>query len=366
MMNTKRRIVVTGCLLIVCLAVVAVITLGLLGGFDSDNGPDQEPAAVTSSRNTATVTKTDFVKETEIDGTLGFGDVESLPNLSSGIVTWLPEPGSVIGFGDVIYKINDEPVILLHGTMPMFRDIDENTSSARDVAQLQTYFVELGFSDTYPVARSTYDLSTDRYVTSITLSQIEQWQESVGVDRTGVVKKSQIVFRPEPFRVDAITARLGQSVNGGSLINITEARRVVTVHLDTELGGLIAMGDIVEVELPDGNSVEGTVTHVADVATRIVQGQQQTTYLDVVIELLGSGASFDQSPVTVKVEEVLEQDAVAVPIAALLALAEGGYGLEVLDPDNTVRLVGVELGTFHGNQVSISRGVQPGQSVIIP
>jgi hypothetical protein len=111
-MNTKRKIVVTGCLLIVSLGVVAVITLGLLGGFDSDNGPDQEPAAITSSRNTATVTKTDFVKETEVDGTLGFGDVESLPNLSSGIVTWLPEPGTVIGFGDVIYKINDEPIIL--------------------------------------------------------------------------------------------------------------------------------------------------------------------------------------------------------------------------------------------------------------
>ena len=365
-MNTKRKIVVTGCLAIICLAVVAAITLGLLGGFDSDNGPDEKPTAVTSLRNTATVIKTDFVEETEVDGTLGFGDVEGLPNLSSGIVTWLPEPGTVIGFGDVIYKINDEPVILVHGTMPMFRDIDENTSGALDVAQLQTYFVESGFSDVYPVTKSAYDLSADRYVTSITLSQIEQWQESVGADRTGVVKKSQIVFRSEAFRVDAVTARLGQSINGGSLVNITEARRVVTVHLDTELGGLMAMGDVVEVELPDGKSVEGTVTHVADVATRIGQGQQQTTYLDVIIELLGSGTSFDQSPVTVKVEEVLEQEAVAVPIAALLALAEGGYGLEVLDPDNTVRLVGVELGTFHGNQVSISRGVQPGQSVIIP
>ena len=365
-MNTKRKIVVTGCLAIICLAVVAAITLGLLGGIDSDNGPDEKPTAVTSLRNTATVIKTDFVEETEVDGTLGFGDVESLPNLSSGIVTWLPEPGTVIGFGDVIYKINDEPVILLHGTMPMFRDIDENTSGALDVAQLQTYFVELGFSDVYPVTKSAYDLSADRYITSVTLSQIEQWQESVGADRTGVVKKSQIVFRSEAFRVDAVTARLGQSINGGSLVNITEARRVVTVHLDTELGGLMAMGDVVEVELPDGKSVEGTVTHVADVATRIGQGQQQTTYLDVIIELLGSGTSFDQSPVTVKVEEVLEQEAVAVPIAALLALAEGGYGLEVLDPDNTVRLVGVELGTFHGNQVSISRGVQPGQSVIVP
>ena len=250
-MNTKRKIAVTACLWIVGLGVVAVIAIGLLGWFDSDNRLDQEPAAVTSSRNTTTVTRTDFVKETEVDGTLGFGDVESLPNLSSGIVTWLPEPGSVISFGDVIYKINDEPIILLRGTMPMFRDIDENTSSALDIAQLQTHFFELGLSDTSPVTKSTYDLSADRYVTSITLSQIERWQESVGADTTGVVKKSQVVFRPKAFRVDAVTARLGQPVNGGSLVNVTETRRIVTVHLDTELSGLVAIGDIVEVDVGD-------------------------------------------------------------------------------------------------------------------
>ena len=57
--------------------------------------------------------------------------------------------------------------------------------------------------------------------------------------------------------------------------------------------------DTVEVELPDGKLVEGKTTYVADTVTRLVQGQQETTYLEVVIELVGSGTSFDQSPVTV-------------------------------------------------------------------
>ena len=118
--------------------------------------------------------------------------------------------------------------------------------------------------------------------------------------------------------------------------------------------------------LPDGTIVQGTTTYVADTVTRTVEGQQEVTYLEAIIELSGEGTSFDQSPVTVKIEEVIAQDVLAVPTAALLALAEGGYAVEVAEPDGSVILVGVKLGTFHENQVSISGQVSSGQLVIIP
>jgi multidrug efflux system membrane fusion protein len=258
------------------------------------------------------------------------------------------------------------PVILLSGTVPMFRSIDATTPAALDVVQLQTHFLEMGFTDSYPVTRSMHDLNEDRYVTDVKDAEIKDWQESVGVEPTGRVNKGQIVFRPEPIRVDAVTAQLGQVVNGGSLIDVSGVSRVVTAQLGTDLNGLITVNDIVQVELPDGKLVEGKTTYVADTVTRLVQGQQETTYLEVVIELVGSGTSFDQSPVTVKVEEILERGANAVPISSLLALAEGGYAVEVFESNGTVKLLGVELGTFHGNQVSISRGLKPGQSVIVP
>ena len=44
----------------------------------------------------------------------------------------------------------------------------------------------------------------------------------------------------------------------------------------------------------------------------------------------------------------------AVPVSALLALAGGGYGLEVVEPSGAHRLVGVHTGVFAGSQVQVS------------
>ena len=345
---------------------LAALVLGLGSQFSSDSGSDAEQASLGEFAKTVEVVSVDFVQETEIDGTLGFGDVNRLPNLASGVVTRLPEPGAYIDFGEVIYEIDGQPIVLIRGAVPMFRDIDAKTAGALDVVQLQDHLVAEGLSQTHPITRSEYDLNEDRYLTDISTSQIKNWQESVGADETGRVKKDQIVFRANPIRVDSVNVQLGQAVSGGSLIDISETRRVVTARLETDLSSLLEEGDFVEVVLPDGKVVPGTTTYVADTVTRTVEGQQEVTYLEAIIELSGEGTSFDQSPVTVKIEEVIEQDVLAVPTAALLALAEGGYAVEVAEPNGSVTLVGVNLGTFHENQVSISGQVSSGQLVIIP
>ena len=40
-----------------------------------------------------------------------------------GQVTWAPEPGTVIQQGDVLYRVDDRPVILLYGEQPAYRDL---------------------------------------------------------------------------------------------------------------------------------------------------------------------------------------------------------------------------------------------------
>ena len=51
----------------------------------------------------------------------------------------------------------------------------------------------------------------------------------------------------------------------------------------------------------------------------------------------------------------------AVPVSALLALAGGGYGLEVVEPSGAHRLVGVRTGLFAGTLVQVSGpGSRPG------
>jgi hypothetical protein len=59
------------------------------------------------------------------------------------------------------------------------------------------------------------------------------------------------------------------------------------------------------------------------------------------------------------------RDVLAVPVAALLALAGGGYGLEVVAPGGAHHLVAVSAGLFAGGQVQVSGpGISEGTRVV--
>jgi hypothetical protein len=55
-----------------------------------------------------------------------------------------------------------------------------------------------------------------------------------------------------------------------------------------------------------------------------------------------------------------------VPVAALLALAEGGYGVQVVG-GGTTRIVAVQTGLFAGGRVEVTGdGLAEGQTVGVP
>jgi hypothetical protein len=55
-----------------------------------------------------------------------------------------------------------------------------------------------------------------------------------------------------------------------------------------------------------------------------------------------------------------------VPIAALVALAGGGYGLEVVAPSGQHHLVGVRTGVFAGGEVQVvGQALTPGTRVVV-
>ena len=54
-------------------------------------------------------------------------------------------------------------------------------------------------------------------------------------------------------------------------------------------------------------------------------------------------------------------------MTALLALAGGGYGVELADGDGTTRLVGVETGVYADGYVQVTGdGIAEGASVVVP
>jgi hypothetical protein len=77
-------------------------------------------------------------------------------------------------------------------------------------------------------------------------------------------------------------------------------------------------------------------------------------------------ARHDHTTVTVAFTATRRDDVLTVPVAALLALAEGGYGLELVDGSAT-RVVAVETGLFAAGRVEVTGdGLAEGQRVGMP
>ena len=86
---------------------------------------------------------------------------------------------------------------------------------------------------------------------------------------------------------------------------------------------------------------------------------------------------FDEAPVDVFITTEVSKDILYVPVNALLALAEGGYALEIYDGNNGDDLsniksgqdttyVGVEIGVFTDGYVEVKGNISEGQLVIVP
>jgi hypothetical protein len=327
---------------------------------DSDGEAETETTAeaVDTSFTTAEVQRKDLVDTTELDGTLGFGDPVALPNRASGVLTWLPDAGAIIEPGDVLYMVDDEPVVYLPGDVPAYRALRDG-DEGNDVHQLEEYLDTRGFME-------PHSATVDGDFTSYTERAIEDWYEAdFGLLEQDSIGDGMIVFGMETFRISQVTGQLGAQVNGGSVISYTDTTRLVSVQLDPEVSGLLTVDQRVAVELPDESEVTATVTFVADVVTTSGDGPQAQSWIDVELVLEGAGSAFDESPVVVSVDEAIELDAVVVPIPALLALAEGGYAVEKVI-DGTPVLIAVEIGSFLSNEVSVTADLVPGDLVVVP
>ena len=73
-----------------------------------------------------------------------------------------------------------------------------------------------------------------------------------------------------------------------------------------------------------------------------------------------------QSPVDIEVISEKATDVLAVPVDALLALAEGGYAVQVERTDGTARFVAVDIGKFADGLVAVSGDLSEGDRVLVP
>ena len=94
-------------------------------------------------------------------------------------------------------------------------------------------------------------------------------------------------------------------------------------------------------------------------------GESGATTIAVQVAIDGGTALPTGTPVDVLVSIVAATGVLTVPVEAVLALAEGGYAVEVRDGTST-HLVGVELGTFADGFVEITGDITEGVEVVVP
>ena len=148
--------------------------------------------------------------------------------------------------------------------------------------------------------------------------------------------------------------------------------RVVTVDLEADSVDLVAVGDEVAVDLPDGSTVTGTVSEIGTVAEACDRRVREPVRPDGGGDDLAgaarrrcelrAGAGRGHAITSESRENVL-----AVPVNALVALLEGGYAVERVADDGTSTLVGVELGIFQDGWVEVrTDGLDEGDTVAVP
>ncbi|GIE29194.1 peptidoglycan-binding protein [Actinoplanes italicus] len=319
---------------------VAAFLLG--GGLPEAEGTDSAAGDVPAA--TADITRQTLVDRESHGGSLGFGDTAVLTTRLSGTVTALPAADATVKRGGALYRIDNDPVVLLYGSLPAYRALSPGDEGA-DVTQFEKNLWALGYRG----------FTVDDEYTSATADAVEDWQDDLGLDETGTVELGRIVYAGGPVRVASRSAALGATVQpGAELLSTTTTGRIATVELDISDQRLARKGAAVDVTLPDGTTVTGRITGVATTVEEAENpGQQDTTRIEVTVGFDKAPQGLDDAAVNVLFVSARRENALTVPINALLALAEGGYGLQIVDGTAT-RVVAVETGLFADGRVEVT------------
>src|SRR5258708_5025602 len=107
---------------------------------------------------TAPLARRTLTESSTVDGTLGYGSTFDLYDRVSGTFTWLPVVGAVIGRGGTLWRVNNEPIALMYGSVPAYRTLKEGVSAGPDVTELNENLVDLGY-DPYGAIAEDEDFS---------------------------------------------------------------------------------------------------------------------------------------------------------------------------------------------------------------
>jgi peptidoglycan hydrolase-like protein with peptidoglycan-binding domain len=295
------------------------------------------------------------------------GSPYSAINQAGGTYTELPDAGDKVDCGDVFYRVDDGPVLLLCGTVPAYRDLDIG-DEGKDVRQLNRSLHELRYD-----ADAGVDIDPDdREFTWETGAAVEALQDDKGFDETGALDVDAAVFLPESARIAKVTAELaGSASSGAQVAQATSDTLEVQVELDASQQGVVKEGDRARITLPGNKSVTGKVERLGRVAQAPAgQGNKvgaATIPAYISLDNPKKASGLDRAPVQVDITTKGVKSALSVPVTAIVG-KPGGFAVEVVRDGGQGELVAVELGLFDSanGRVEVEGELAEGDQVVVP
>jgi multidrug efflux pump subunit AcrA (membrane-fusion protein) len=348
---------------------VAVTATG--GVIAMSSAKQATPAAQEPPAKTATVERGRLSDMVSQFGILTYraqsdGSPYSVINRARGIYTKLPAGGDRVDCGGVLYRVDDRPVLLLCGSTPAYRSLSKGDSGS-DVAELNANLVHLGYA-----TRAQLDPSSNSF-SSETASALEKLQSKLGEDRTGSLALGQAVFLPESLRIAEVTGELGGSAGPATqVLHATSATPEVQLALDPSQQGEVKKGDPALITLPGNKAVTGRLDRLGRVA-QVPAGQNSdagnaTIPAYISLDHPEQARGLDQAPVQVNITTKGVNNALNVPVTAIVGKSGGGFAVEVVGAGGRHELVAVKLGLFDtaGGRVQVEGDLRVGDRVVVP
>ena len=344
-------------------AAVVLVAVAATGGVVVLSGGEQATsAAQATSANTAPVQRGKLSAAVSQDGTLTYrarpdGSPFSAINHARGTYTELPEVGDTVDCGGVLYRVDQEPVLLLCGTVPAYRELHVGDVGP-DVRQLNR---NLRVRD----AGDAFTMRTEKALDAL--------QRRKGRHASGALALGDAVFLPEAVRVAEVTGRLGEAARPGApVLNATSRTLQVQVNLDPSDQGQVKRGDRAQITLPGNTTVTGKVDGFGRVAES--SSRQGSSAADATIPTYislddpGKARGLDKAPVGVEITTAGVENALSVPVTALVGKSGGGFAVEVVRAGTRRDLVAVRAGLFDtaDGRVQVDGDLRAGDRVVVP
>ena len=318
----------------------------------------------------ATVTRATVAERALVSGTIGFdGSYSVVHQGQPGLLTAAATPDATVNRGGRLYAVADQPVRLLYGSTPAYRDLAIGMSNGPDVRQLEENLVALGLDPHHKI-------TVDRHFTAATGAAVRRWQAAWGWPasrRTGRLPLGEVVFQPGALRISQLTATVGTEVTPNQpVLSATSAVPVVTAQISADRRRLVHVGDRVAISMSRVQPFTGTVVRIARAATTPSSqsgagssgSSASTVQVTIKAAVPAGGQDLEEAQVQVAITRQTHQNVLLVPVAALLARPGGGYQVR-LESD---QYVPVEPGLFDSvsGTVEVTGALTAGQRVKVP